>query len=307
MKGKVVKFAIKALISLGFLAWVIFKVDWKEVFNLAMQTDIWQIVFYTVVYMVGISISSYKWQLLAKFKGIQASLFDFFKIYLTGTFINNFMPSFIGGDTFRAYQIGKAEKKFVQGATSVVVDRLTGLLAAMILSLNFSFLNWQEIKKHDALVTLNIIVVLAVVLGIIFLWLTRFGFWQKIRKYMPKKVLDILRDFREYSQISILTKATLMGMLFGLVGLAAVNWILFSAMGVQIGVLNYLSIIFLISVVSSLPISINNVGIKEWAYITFFGFFGVSSAPVIAVAIVSRILQMLISFLALPAYLRSRK
>jgi predicted SPOUT superfamily RNA methylase MTH1 len=47
--------------------------------------------------------------------------------------------------------------------------------------------------------------------------------------------------------------------------------------------------------------------VKEWAYVTFFGFFGVSAAVVITVAILSRFLQMLLSFFALPVYLRNKK
>ena len=91
------------------------------------------------------------------------------------------------------------------------------------------------------------------------------------------------------------------------IGLAGANWVLFLALGVKIGILNYLSVIFLASVVSAMPISINNIGVKEWAYITFFGFFGLSAGAVVSVAITSRIIQMLLSFAAWPIYLKERK
>jgi hypothetical protein len=68
-----------------------------------------------------------------------------------------------------------------------------------------------------------------------------------------------------------------------------------------------MSVIFLISIISALPISINNIGLKEWAYITFFGIFGLSSGAVIAVSIISRFIQMAVSFTAMPIYLKSKK
>lgn len=102
-------------------------------------------------------------------------------------------------------------------------------------------------------------------------------------------------------------KAILWGMAFDFVGIAFSNYILFLALGAEISILNYLSVIFLISIISSLPVSINNIGIKEWAYITFFGVFGLPSSTVVAVAIVGRIVQMLMSFFALPVYLRRTK
>jgi hypothetical protein len=70
--------------------------------------------------------------------------------------------------------------------------------------------------------------------------------------------------------------------------------------------LDYLSIVFLISIVSAIPVSINNIGIKEWAYITFFGFFGIASSGALVAALLSRIVQMLISFAALPYYLKNK-
>jgi hypothetical protein len=66
----------------------------------------------------------------------------------------------------------------------------------------------------------------------------------------------------------------------------------------------FLSVIFLVTLISSVPLSINNIGIKEWAYVTFFGLLGVSIETAITVSILSRFLQMLISFIALPYYLK---
>ena len=77
-------------------------------------------------------------------------------------------------------------------------------------------------------------------------------------------------------------------------------------LSVGMNFLDYLSVIFLISIVASVPVSINNIGIKEWAYITFFAVFGIEASQVVSVAIISRFIQMLISFFALPIYLRRK-
>jgi hypothetical protein len=41
--------------------------------------------------------------------------------------------------------------------------------------------------------------------------------------------------------------------------------------------------------------------------VTFFGFFGISSAVAITAAILGRVLQMLFSFTAFPLYLKGKK
>ncbi len=307
LQSKTIKFFLKLVISLAFVSWLIFKINWTEVLFFLKGISLWKIAVYFIFLLVSILISSVKWKLLAGYKGIEAPLKEFFSLYLTGMFINNFMPSFIAGDTFKAYQLGKKEKRYIQAAGSVVVDRITGLIAAMFLTIVFSAINWQTISSNRTLVALNAIVVAALIMLIAVLFSTGLSFWKKMKKYVPEKFQEILKDFHEYNEIGILTKATLLGVVYNVVGLALSNYVLFWALGIKINIIDYFSVIFIISVVITLPISINNIGIKEWAYAAFFGIFGVGSAAVVAVALISRVLQMLLSFAALPAYLKTKE
>jgi len=312
---KITKFVLKLAISLAFLFWLIFKINWQEVLALLSKIEIKFVILYFIVLLAGILVSAHKWQKLAQFKGINLPLGDFFKFYLAGTLVNNIMPSFIGGDTFRAYQIGKTEKKYSQAASSVVMDRLTGLFGAMILTLFFSLLNFNVIIQKHILTMLNLGVLAGIIIVGIFFLTRKMWFWEKIAlhrtkvgKYIPEKASKFILEITHYHDNSgVLWRAVIGSVIFSLIGLAGANFVLFLALGAKIGLLDYLSVIFLISIVSSAPISINNIGVKEWAYVTFFGFFGVSSALVITVAILSRFLQMLLSFLALPVYLRNKQ
>ena len=288
------------------MAWLVFKIDWKEVLFYTQKISLGQIVLYVGVLLVGMMISAWKWKILAEFKSFNLSLAKSFQLYLAGTFINNFMPSFIGGDTYRAYQIGKEEKKYSSAAASVVMDRITGLLGAMILSVIFAVLNWRVVVIHSVLLLIIGIVVLCLIGVLSMKVVVKFSLWKKIAGFLPKKLLEVVKDFMQYQGSAALGKSVVIAILFSLVGLAGVNGILFWALGIKLGILNYLTVIFLISIISALPVSINNIGIKEWAYVTFFGFFGVSASAVVTVALVSRILQMIVSFTALPAYLKSR-
>lgn len=314
--NKITKFIIKLAISVLFLLWIVYRVNWQEVLALLVQIKITYIILYFIILLIGIAISAQKWRMLAKFKGIELSFSSFFKFYLAGTFVNNFMPSFIGGDTFRAYQIGKAEKKYAQAASSVVMDRLTGLFGAMLLTLLFSLMNFSAISSNYILMVLNAGVLFSLLAIILFFATRKMLFWQKITssstlkigKYIPEKILKFIAEMTHYhNNTGVLWQAVAWSMAFSMIGLAAANFVLFLALGVQINMLDYLSVIFLISFISAMPISINNIGVKEWAYVTFFGFFGVSTAIVITVAILSRFLQMLLSFFALPVYLGSKK
>ncbi|EKE19253.1 MAG: hypothetical protein ACD_9C00072G0002, partial [uncultured bacterium] len=205
-----------------------------------------------------------------------------------------------------SYQAGKDSKRWAAAGMSVIFDRITGIFAAMLLTGIFAIFQWNEISKYPEL-KMTVIAVLIFMHGIIFFGLaSRFSFWKKIARRLPKIVQDLGKELNHYREEKTYLKAIGISVLFSVVGLAFLNGILFVGLGISIGIWQYLSVIFLISIISSLPVSINNIGIKEWAYVTFFGFFGVSASAVVTVALVSRILQMIVSFLALPAYLKNK-
>ena len=306
-KNKTIKFIVKAAVSLGFVAYVIFKVNWKDVLDGILSVSWWQAILYIFVLLVGMLISSYKWKMLAEYQGFKFSLFDYFKFYLSGTFINNFMPSFVGGDAYKAYQIGKDSGRFTEATSTLFVDRITGLVGAMILALIFSILNIMDVLKSSTLIVVNILIILSFFSDVVIAWMKKTEFWRGLfKKFLPEKIIHLIKEISSYSQNKkLLKKTVLLAMFYDLVGIALVNYVLFWSLGIHINVIDYLSVIFLTTIVASIPITVNNIGIKEWSYIAFFGAVGIASSPVITVAILSRILQMIVSFLALPMYLKN--
>jgi len=309
MKKKILKIFFKIVISLFFVYWVVVKTDWPEFLFYLKKIEIWQIGLYLIFLVLGMVICSYRWKILAEFKGIKLPLWEYFKLYLTGTFINNFMPSFVAGDAYKAYQIAGAEKRYAEATSSVLMDRITGLLGAMILALIFSLINIKTVIGNKWLLLANAGIVLSFFVDLIIAklreisWLKNFVF-----KIMPQKITIFLQELYSYNnKTGVISRAVFISILFSLIGIALLNYILFQGLGVEIVIFDYLSVIFIISIVSALPITMNNIGLKEWAYITFFGFFGISSGAAVAASIISRFLQMLVSFLALPIYIKSKK
>lgn len=304
---KIAKTLLKLAVSCVFIAWLVFEINWNEVLFYIGQIKPWQIILYYIILVFGMVISSYKWKMLALYKNISLPIFDFFKYYLAGTFVNNFMPSFIGGDAFKAYQIGKIEKKYKEATATIVVDRITGLLGGMILAVIFGIINYKSVSQSEMLLTIDVIVFILILAATVFLFIRKISFWKSISNKLPKRIIYFLQTLNDFAENGILFKSIMLSFAFAFVGLAGSNYVLFLALGVDINILDYLSIIFLISIVSSIPVSINNIGIKEWAYVTFFGLFGIGSSMVVTIAILSRFLQMLISFIALPIYIKSKK
>lgn len=303
-KNKHVKLILKFLLSTFFIGLLLIKINWNDSLQHLEKIKIWQIALYLAVIFWGLFISAKKWQELCLFKNIKDSFFNFFKLYLTGAFINNFVPSTIGGDIFRAHQIGKKEKRYSEAYSTVVVDRFTGLLALMLMSPVFFIINFEKTSKIYFLTMTNLAVLGVLVLIVFLLKIRKTSFAKRMFEYLPDKIVKFLREITSFgSDRKIFWKAIIYSFFFNLIGVGLANLILFWSLGIGINIMDYFSVIFLISIVSSIPAGI---GLKEWSYVVFFAPLGIDISAVVMVAILNRFLQALVNITAFPIYLKRK-
>lgn len=86
-------------------------------------------------YWAGQVLSAAKWQMLLRARGAALSLRECCRLYLIGMFCNLWMPTNIGGDAVRAYLAAPRCGGKAVAAASVLVERLTGLAALLLIGL----------------------------------------------------------------------------------------------------------------------------------------------------------------------------
>ena len=302
------KLFLKFLVAVGFIGWLLYRINWKEVLFYFKQMDIWWMFCFVFIYAIGIGISSYKWKILANFKGFSIKLRELFKIYLTGAFINNFFPSIIGGDAYRSYMLGKTGKgRYMEATSTVLIDRITGFAGVMLLILVSSLFNLKAVFGNKILLITNALIIAFFVGNFLIAILRKMIIWNYVKKILPEKITKMIQEILSYQKHEILFKSLFWGAFFNFLGVGLGTWMLFLDLHIPISFANFMIAISIISIVSSIPVSIGNIGIKEWAFITFFGIFGVNGEAAISIAIFGRFLQMLVSFFAIPFYLKEKK
>ncbi|PIP27954.1 MAG: hypothetical protein COX29_03580 [Candidatus Moranbacteria bacterium CG23_combo_of_CG06-09_8_20_14_all_35_22] len=303
-----IKLFLKLFATALFLGWIFFKIDWSEVLIYFEKLDIWWMFAFVIIYAGGTLISSSKWKILADFKGIHLKFWDIFKIYLTGAFINNFFPSIIGGDTYRSYTLGKAGgKKYLEATSTVLADRIIGFAGVMLLILFFSLLDLKAVFKNHILLVANLAIIAFFGINFLLAVIRKNSIWNKVKRFIPEKIIKLIREIYFYQQYGVLAKTLFLGAAFNFIGVGLASWMLFVDLHIPISFIDFMIAISIVSIVSSIPVSIGNIGIKEWAFITFFGIFGVDGEAAISIAIFGRFLQMLVSFFAIPFYLKEKK
>lgn len=297
----------KLVITCALVIWLIERVDWGGVKNELSDISWSLLVLYVVFQLLGNLISVKKWQIIASYKNIHFSLKEGFFTYLTGAFVNNFLPSIIGGDAYRSLWLAKRSESRAAAVSTVVFDRFIGLWATAVLALIFSIVLWRFIPQNLPLLITLIALVGFVLCDLILTYLYMVPRFHTLLSKIPfPPLIRLMEEVIFFTKKHIWWRTSLWAVLFVGVGIILSNFSLFHALGSNIGILPFMSAILLVTIVSNLPVSINNIGIKEWAYVVFFGLIGISTETAVTVALLSRFIQMFISFLALPQYLASR-
>ncbi len=128
MKKKIT-LIVKITVSLVLIVYALRSVDISAILKAMQSARFYFILIALLLIAIGFIISALRWQILLKAQHIDFSMFQLIKFYLVGSFFNNFLPTTIGGDIIRSYDVSKTSKSLAQSFAVIVVERLTGLFA----------------------------------------------------------------------------------------------------------------------------------------------------------------------------------
>lgn len=222
--------------------------------------------------------AAFRWQLLMRVQGIRLGLFRVWQLVMIGMFYNLFLPGGTGGDLVKIFYAVREAPRAKSGVfLSVVVDRVTGMFALILVSAGV-FLWFRE-----ALLSLPIIRAFLLTVGIIFaafsvlialaVVVDRFHLANRIPPSMPghAAILDIARAFSVYARdwksivAAILISLPLNLFIFG-TGIFAAY-----AFPGNPGASAMTSVIPIVNTISSLPISLAGIGVREKLFSMMLG------------------------------------
>jgi uncharacterized protein (TIRG00374 family) len=214
--------------------------------------------------------SAFRWQLLMRVQGISLGWFRVWQLVMIGMFYNLFLPGGTGGDLVKIfYAVREAPESKSAVFLSVVVDRIAGMFALIIVSTGVFLCFFHELTSLPMVRAFTVAVaaifgavLFLVVLGIV---VDRFHLAAKIPARMPghAAILDTARAFAVYARdwkavaAAVLISLPLNLFIFGGAILAA------AAFPGNPGPAAMTSVIPVVNTISSLPISLAGIGVRE--------------------------------------------
>lgn len=222
-----------------------------------------------------LAISVVKWRLLLTEQGIQVRFRDLFEMQLTSTFINVFMPNALCGDAYRAAKLRHYTGSLSSALPSVIVDRVTGLLALVVPGMLGFF--YVFVPSHFA--TAACLLLTTLILGYLALIGPIAGYMARLAQRSASHVVAVGRQVTEtIKQPRVMVYAAVLSFVFQL-NIVLIVSIWAAAINLSSADILHLFVTVPVSgLVEMLPFSVNGIGIREATFSLLFGKLHLSSA-----------------------------
>ncbi len=284
-------------VSLALMGVIFYRMDLSQFVGLMRGADVRFLAMATGLVIVGLVIGAYRWQRLLIALGIPVPLRTLVSSYFVGLFFNNFLPTSMGGDVVRIYDVAQYSRRPSASAASVIAERALSSLAQGLIALLGLALGYDVAKRFS-----GEIIALFAVLCLILLALIFGDRWaRKLRlpdfRSLKSKIMGVLDSISFCLRSKSLALWVVFISLFFHAVIVLINYAILEALGANVSLVYCFLVIPLILFITLLPVSINGLGIREWAYIYFFGRLGLSMTGAVAASLMFFFLLILVSLI----------
>lgn len=261
-------------------------VDLAHVFELLREMDWLPFLGALALFLSGALVRAYRWGSLVWALGVRVRWLRLVELYFVGAFFGMFLPTGVGGDAVKMYELSRDDHKASAAISSVLVDRFTGLFVLFAMAL-LALIGGYELVTPQVRLLIALIFVLSVVAVALLLqrtWIERWGRRLRLDRLLGRiKILrELYLSLHLYGSAALL-QATGASVVWNLI-LILGYYLLGRAVGIDLSAWYYFLFVPIVSVLLLLP-SLGGLGIREGATMLLFQQVGVSEARALALAL----------------------
>lgn len=290
MFRRIAPFAIRAAVTAAAFFWIAGKVDLASILEVLKGADRILIASGIALFFLAQLGCILRWRLLAP-KHPSLNLKFLTNSFFVACFFNAFLPTTIGGDLIRGYDLIKATGEWRRSLASILMDRLVGFVGLFLVAT----IAWMAFPpaREDPVLRNSFLGLCAVVL-LTFVILGNRRVLKGILKPFGKIGLGQLEAHGKQFQESLLgylkEPKSLLRALFFTFGIQTFTIVMFlaisQALSLHVPIIFLLLTVPIIFLVSQLPISLSGWGVREGAVVLLFQRVGVDPSKALSLSLI---------------------
>jgi uncharacterized membrane protein YbhN (UPF0104 family) len=277
---------LKLLLGPAFLAWMVSsgRVNLHQVVG---GLSHWQaMVAMLILLYIQSGVTTWRWNLLLRAQEIRLPFRRAFGLTMIGLLFNVAIPGAVGGDLMKGYYITRATGgRRSSAATSILLDRVVGLLGLLLLAVLMVAANHRELAQNAATRRLGAVLGAGLIAGMGVLFTLglagpRLAQWSRL----PGLVRNVFRSLSEYrKRSSVIPTAIAVSVLSHLFSCMA-YYIAFRSLGTaeDVSPAYFFLLVPLGFVATAVPLSPGGIGVGQAAFFALFRIVSSSHATAAA-------------------------
>jgi uncharacterized protein (TIRG00374 family) len=294
---------IQLLVSAILLVGLCFFVELEETRQAWVNANVYYLVVAVILVILGRILMAVKWNLLLRAKNIYVSWCEVTRVYYISSFLGVYLPPTIGADVVRAYYVARTKGPLRHIVSSILVERLLGLIAVLMFAVGGAILLLTLFANSES----NIYRLLGAVL--IMMAVVMIGFFASLSASVSSIIMSLIRRLERKNRVgkvaqkannlyeSYLLFRTRKGILAGFFLLTCLEvcfpvlwcYIVSLGLGLTIPLLYFLAFVPTIIVLVRLPISLDGFGIQEGGFVYFLALVGAPTSLGLSVGLISHL------------------
>ncbi|MEO0393233.1 MAG: lysylphosphatidylglycerol synthase transmembrane domain-containing protein [Pseudomonadota bacterium] len=282
--------ALKVVVSLGLISLLLTQVDLGQMADAVSLNLIPALIAASLVLMLQSVGMGYRWHALLSELGLLKNLRWAMRHAFIATFFNQCLPSSIGGDGYRVLISKRAGFGWQAAMSSVMVERYTALICLFVVAA-IGLIPLGFALTESSLIWLFVIFVVSGFAGtFVVASLAEIAAFQKLPGLVAR-VLNAWIVGRVFADMRRVIRSRRLLMILGGAGLFnnAMNgvavWIVGQALGVELGVLPYMTVMAIATLITVIPISMAGWGLRDGVVVFILVATGVGEAEALIISI----------------------
>lgn len=276
--------AIKVLVTIGLLAWLVSKVDPSSLFQQLSRGDSLLLLCGTLVLALQPLLGALRWRLILRRLGVLLPTAGIVRWTYAGVFFNQVLPATVGGDGLRIWLASRAGGRLAPVVNSVVLDRVAMVLSLVALVVASAPWFGSLVPRHQ-LILLAALLVGGAAAGLLFVMVADAMPERFLRWRLARWVASLSRDTRALflhassgAGIVALSLASIVNIMVSICFFAL-------AFGAKASGLQILVLLPPVIAASTLPISIGGWGTREVAMIAALGTIAIPAETAVLASV----------------------
>lgn len=286
---------VKLAVSVGLITYLLSRVDLASLWGLISGANPLLLLVALALYLTAITLGCVKWAVLLKPLDMRVPFGELMAFTFVGLFFGNVLPSNLGGDVVRAYDLASSTRRTEDAAISVLVDRLMGLAAFFAAAVVMAVVMVGAVGtslEMEEIVLWVLAGFAALLIGLALLFSRRitqrgaFLFDLPVLSPLRPAAVRVFHALQAYrNSYNALARALAISAVV-MVVTSLVQLAISISMGLDIPAGYFFLFNPLIAFVLVVPVSVNGIGLKEAAFVFFFGLVGVPQSAALSISLV---------------------